>query len=59
MPLVYILGAAKESMIISDPKAEIYHRTSGYLKNEGYEIRVINLREPKKRRCMESISKSL
>ena len=48
MPLVYILGAAKESMIISDPKAEIYHRTSGYLKNEGYEIRVINLREPKK-----------
>lgn len=47
MPLVYILGAARESMIISDPKAEIYHRTSEYLKSEGYEITVINLRDPK------------
>ena len=27
MPLVRILGTAKESMIISDPKAEIYYRT--------------------------------
>ncbi|MBQ8280088.1 MAG: type IV secretory system conjugative DNA transfer family protein [Roseburia sp.] len=47
MPLVHILGTAQESMIISDPKAEIYHRTCEYLRKEGYEIKVINLREPK------------
>ncbi len=48
MPLVHILGAAEESMIISDPKAEIYYRTCGYLRENGYEIKVINLREPKR-----------
>lgn len=47
MPLVRILGTAQESMIISDPKAEIYYRTCGYLRERGYEIKVINLREPK------------
>lgn len=47
MPLVRILGVAQESMIISDPKAEIYYRTCGYLREKGYEIKVINLREPK------------
>lgn len=47
MPLVRILGAAKESMIISDPKAEIYYRTCGYLEAKGYDLKIINLREPK------------
>lgn len=46
MPLVHILGLAGESMIISDPKAEIYYRTREYLRKKGYEIQVINLREP-------------
>lgn len=46
MPTVRLLGAARESMIISDPKAEIYKRTAAYLKNNGYEIRVLNLRDP-------------
>ena len=47
MPLVRILAAAGESMIISDPKAEIYHRTYEYLNNKGYAINVINLRTPR------------
>lgn len=46
MPLVYILGSSYESMIISDPKAEIYNRTSSYLKKQSYEIFVLNLRSP-------------
>lgn len=46
MPLVYILGSTYESMIISDPKAEIYNRTSSYLKKQNYEIFVLNLRSP-------------
>ena len=33
-------------MIISDPKAEIYNRTAGYLKEQGYNIFVLNLRSP-------------
>ena len=46
MPAVRILGAGGESMIISDPKAEIYNRTAGYLESIGYRISVINLRSP-------------
>lgn len=46
MPAVYLLGIAGESMIISDPKAEIYERTASELQQKGYEISVINLRDP-------------
>ena len=46
MPTVMILAAAKESMIISDPKAEIYLRTASYLSAQGYDIQILNLREP-------------
>ena len=46
MPTTMILGAAGESMIISDPKAEIYLRTASYLKSKGYLVEVLNLRDP-------------
>ena len=46
MPTAMILGAAGESMIISDPKAEIYLRTASYLKSKGYIVEVLNLRDP-------------
>lgn len=46
MPTVHMLAAAGESMIISDPKAEIFQRSSEYLSRKGYEIYVINLRTP-------------
>lgn len=46
MPLVRILGGSGESMIISDPKAEIYNRTASYLQQNGYDIFVLNLRSP-------------
>lgn len=46
MPSIYILGDAGESMIVSDPKAEIYERTAGYLEERGYRIQIINLRSP-------------
>ena len=48
MPSVKILGSAGESMIICDPKAEIYHRTARDLKRKGYDINVINLRNPER-----------
>ncbi len=45
IPAVFAMGGAGESMIISDPKGEIYRNTSGYLKDRGYRIQVINLRD--------------
>ncbi|PPE05967.1 type IV secretory system conjugative DNA transfer family protein [Williamsoniiplasma lucivorax] len=33
----------KPSMVINDPKGELYHKTAKELKNNGYEIKVFNL----------------
>lgn len=48
IPSIYTIGMAGESMIISDPKGEIYRNTSGFLVSQGYNIQVLNLRDPKK-----------
>ena len=48
IPSVYTIASAGETMVISDPKGEIYDNTSGYLSQMGYDIKVINLREPEK-----------
>ena len=40
-------GAARgESLIISDPKSELYEKAAGYLRDEGYTVRVFNLVDP-------------
>lgn len=44
MPLIYCLGRAKESMIITDPKGELYNRTSGYLASRGYNVKCLDFR---------------
>ena len=46
MPTVRLLGWAGESMVISDPKAEIYNRTAKELERGGYQIMVLNFRNP-------------
>ena len=46
MPAILSLGAAQESIIISDPKAELFTKTSQYLRDHGYNVISINLREP-------------
>ena len=46
IPTVRMLGQAGESMVISDPKAEIYDRTSYGLNELGYDISVLNFRNP-------------
>ncbi|MCR4562240.1 MAG: type IV secretory system conjugative DNA transfer family protein [Bacilli bacterium] len=45
MPGVHALGQAGENMVITDPKGEIYERTSGFLKSQGYDIKVLNFRD--------------
>ena len=43
---VRLLGKAGESMIINDPKSELYDRLAGELARQGYEIIVLNMRQP-------------
>ncbi len=50
-PTMKMLMKARESMIISDPKGEIYEDNSGLLRELGYEIIVLNFREPQKGNC--------
>ncbi|MCG0278980.1 MAG: type IV secretory system conjugative DNA transfer family protein, partial [Thermanaeromonas sp.] len=46
LPTIWVLAQAGESMIISDPKGELYHTACGYLKRQGYEVILIDLRQP-------------
>ena len=45
-PQVYSLAKAKESMVISDPKGEIYEETANMLRARGYKILLLNFRDP-------------
>ena len=42
MPLIRILAAAKENMVITDPKGELYNRLGGLLKSLGYNVRCLD-----------------
>ena len=46
LPMVYSLAKARESMIITDPKGEIYEKTSNMLRSRGYQILLLNFRDP-------------
>lgn len=46
-PLIKILGRAGESMIVTDPKGELYEACGALLKEKGYKIILINFRDPK------------
>ena len=47
-PMVNLLAKKGESMIITDPKGEIYKYSASYLKERGYNIIVLNFREPQR-----------
>ena len=46
-PQVYSLCKNGESMVITDPKGEIYKRHANRLKDKGYKLVVINFRDPR------------
>ena len=46
LPLVQSLAKARESMIITDPKGEIYEKTSNMLRSKGNQILLLNFRDP-------------
>ena len=45
-PMVELLIKKGESMIITDPKGELYKAASVYMKERGYNVVVLNFREP-------------
>ena len=47
-PLVHILAKKGESMIITDPKGEIYENNANFLRDRGYDIVLLNFRNPQK-----------
>lgn len=47
-PMVKLLAKNGQSMIIADPKGELYSDTSEELKKRGYNIIVLNFRDPQK-----------
>lgn len=46
LPTVRILAKSGQSMIVTDPKGEIYQRTGELLKSRGYKIIILNFRDP-------------
>lgn len=47
-PMIHTLIKAGESMIVTDPKGEIYEECSDSLKAKGYKVVLLNFREPQK-----------
>ncbi len=47
-PLVHILTKKGESMIITDPKGEIYENNANFLRERGYKILLLNFRNPQR-----------
>ena len=45
MPLINMMTKAGESFIVTDPKGELYERTSGIAKKNDYRIVVLNFRD--------------
>ena len=45
MPMLNMFAKAGESFVTTDPKGELYARTSGMMKENGYDIVVLNFRD--------------
>ncbi|MGG4456895.1 type IV secretory system conjugative DNA transfer family protein [Brevibacillus porteri] len=48
MPSIWSIAKKGESMILSDPKGELYARSHKYLREHGYEVVMLDFRYPKR-----------
>lgn len=55
-PMVKILAKSHQSMIITDPKGEIYERNANELREKGYKIILLNFRDPQKGNCWNPLA---
>lgn len=51
MPMINMMIKAGESYIVTDPKGELYNKTSGLAKEKGYELVVLNFRDISRSDC--------
>ena len=58
IPQIFSFAKAKNkrSMVISDPKGEIYRKTSAMLQKEGYKVLLINFRDYKHSECWNPLT---
>ncbi|MCZ2845731.1 MAG: type IV secretory system conjugative DNA transfer family protein [Candidatus Bathyarchaeota archaeon] len=47
-PTIWTLAHSDESMVLSDPKGELYGRTNKYLRKKGYNVVLLDFRNPKR-----------
>lgn len=55
-PMVKILAKHDESMIIMDPKGEIYENNATELRERGYNIILLNFRDPQRGNCWNPLT---
>jgi len=55
-PYIYAMAKAGESMIVTDPKGELYVGTAKELEKRGYNIILLNFRDPQKGNCWNPFS---
>ena len=55
-PMVKLLAKSHQSMIITDPKGEIYERNPNELREKGYNIVLLNFRDPQKGNCWNPLA---
>ncbi len=55
-PFIRVMAKAGESMIITDPKGELYEGTATELRQRGYNIVLLNFRDPQKGNCWNPFS---
>lgn len=55
-PMVKCLAKSNQSMIITDPKGEIYENNANELRERGYKIVLLNFRDPQKGNCWNPLS---
>ena len=55
-PMVKCLAKSNQSMIITDPKGEIYENNAQELRERGYKIVLLNFRDPQKGNCWNPLA---
>lgn len=55
-PFIRVMAKAGESMIVTDPKGELYEGTAKELEKRGYNIILLNFRDPEKGNCWNPFS---
>ncbi len=58
IPNVLTRAREKCSMVINDPKGEVYEQTSGYLASCGYEVILINPENPSLSHCFNPLAEA-